>query len=87
MGYTLLTLQAVLISFWTAEDFESSLSAVIEAGGDTDTNGAAVGAILGARFGLAGIPERWRARAAELREGRVPMTAHADALLEAAGAG
>ena len=86
-GFTLLTLQAVLISLWNAEDFETGMSAVIERGGDTDTNGAAVGAVLGARFGLAGLPDRWRARVAEIRAGRVPMSAHADALLEAAWAG
>ena len=57
----LLTLQALLISLWNADDFESGLTAVVERGGDTDTNGAAAGAILGARFGLAGIPDRWRA--------------------------
>ena len=86
MGYTLLTLQAALISGWCAEDFRSGMSAVVEAGGDTDTNGAVVGALLGAQFGLAGIPERWLTRVREIRVDRQPMADYADALLRAAGA-
>ncbi len=61
------------------------MSAVIEAGGDTDTNGAVAGALLGARFGLGAIPQRWRERIAEVRVGRAPMEALAEPLL-AAGA-
>lgn len=80
MGFTLLSLQAALISCWRAEDFESGLRRVVEAGGDTDTNGAIAGAVLGARFGLAAIPERWRRRVDEIRTGRVSMEACADRL-------
>ena len=83
-GFTLLTLQAALISWWRAEDFESGLSEVVEAGGDTDTNGAVVGALLGARFGLAGIPEHWQTRVREIRADRRPMADYADALIRAA---
>ena len=39
--------------------FESALRQVVEAGGDTDTNGAVAGAVLGARYGASAIPERW----------------------------
>ena len=84
MGYTLLSLQAALISHWRAEDFEQGLRQVIEAGGDTDTNGAIAGAVLGARFGLEGIPERWRRREAEIRAGRIRMEDCADRLVAAA---
>ena len=87
MGYTLLTLQAGLVSLWRAPDFESGLRAVVEAGGDTDTNGAVAGALLGARFGLAAIPRRWRDRIDELRDGRAPMEEHADRLAAARGEG
>ena len=80
MGYTLLALQAGLISLWRAPDFESGLRAVVEAGGDTDTNGAIAGAALGARFGIAAIPQRWRDRIAGLREGRTPVEEYADRL-------
>jgi ADP-ribosylglycohydrolase len=32
---------------------------VVQAGGDTDTNGAVAGAILGALLGAGSIPPRW----------------------------
>lgn len=84
MGYTLLTLTAALVAYWRAPSFESGLREVIEAGGDTDTNGAAAGAVLGARFGVEGIPRRWREQLAELRAGRAAMETHADRLWAAA---
>jgi len=42
-------------------DFSGGISAVVQGGWDTDTNGAAVGSILGAIAGRSGIPERWSA--------------------------
>ncbi len=43
------------------EDFSGAISAVVQGGWDTDTNGAAVGSIVGAAVGTAGIDERWSA--------------------------
>ncbi len=80
MGFTLLAMQAALSSYWHAPDFETGLRQIVEAGGDTDTNGAIVGAVLGARFGCSGIPSRWRRRTAEIRSGRIPMAHYADVL-------
>ena len=87
MGYTLLALKAGLISLLRAPDFERGVRDVIEAGGDTDTNGAVVGAVLGARFGAEGIPRRWREQLAELRSERTPMENYADRLWTAAAEG
>ena len=81
MGYALLALVVGLIAFWRAADFEQTLRSVIESGGDTDTNGAVAGAMLGARFGLEAIPPRWRARVAEIRAGRMSMESFANRLL------
>ena len=81
MGYTLLALVAGLIAYWRASSFERTLPRIVEAGGDTDTNGAVAGALLGARFGLEAIPRRWRDRIADIRAGRTPMEALADRLL------
>ena len=39
--------------------FETALVDTIGQGGDTDTNGAIVGALLGAAGGRAAIPARW----------------------------
>jgi len=62
MGYTVRTMTAGLWAHLNATDFETTLLAVIHAGGDTDTNGAVAGAVLGARFGASAIPERWMER-------------------------
>ena len=83
MGYTLLTLKACLVAYRDSESVEQALRAVFEGGGDTDTNGAAVGAVAGAKLGLEGIPEDWRAHVGEIRDGRIPMEAYADRLVEA----
>jgi ADP-ribosylglycohydrolase len=42
-------------------DFSRGICAVVQGGLDTDTNGAAVGSILGATLGRGGIEERWTA--------------------------
>jgi ADP-ribosyl-[dinitrogen reductase] hydrolase len=58
-GYTLLAMQVGLWAATAATDFEESLVRVVSQGGDTDTNGAVAGAVLGARFGAGAIPTRW----------------------------
>ncbi|MDE0160949.1 MAG: ADP-ribosylglycohydrolase family protein [Acidimicrobiaceae bacterium] len=50
--------------------FEEGMVAVMNAGGDTDSNSPPAGAVLGARFGLRGIPSRRRDRVAEIRRWR-----------------
>jgi ADP-ribosyl-[dinitrogen reductase] hydrolase len=55
------------IAFWCAvhrPSLEDALIFLAEAGGDTDTNAAVAGALLGAREGEAGIPPRWLAQLA-----------------------
>ena len=81
MGYTLKAMQVALWCARRATDFEEALVAVVNAGGDTDTNGAVAGAVLGARFGFDAIPRRWRDRVAELRADRDAMEAWADRLM------
>ncbi len=46
-GHTVLTLQVGLWAATTQLGFEESLVAIVNAGGDTDTNGALAGAVLG----------------------------------------
>ena len=43
------------------DDFSGAISAAVQGGWDTDTNGAAVGSIVGAAVGVDGIEERWSA--------------------------
>jgi ADP-ribosyl-[dinitrogen reductase] hydrolase len=52
----------VEIAFWCAlhrPSLEAALVFLVEAGGDTDTNAAVAGALLGARDGETAIPPRW----------------------------
>ena len=59
IGHTLLALQCGLWAAVTPLDLEAALRHVVEAGGDTDTNAAVAGAVLGARYGASAVPERW----------------------------
>lgn len=43
-----------------ATDFRSGVIDAVKLGGDADTRGAIAGAILGARFGLEGIPDEYK---------------------------
>ena len=58
-GHTLLCMQYGLWAAQTPLDFDEALVAVVGSGGDTDTNGAVAGAVLGARYGAKAIPQRW----------------------------
>jgi ADP-ribosylglycohydrolase len=54
---------AFRLAFWElfhAPSFEAALIDVVNRGGDSDTNGAITGALLGAYYGEEQIPERWR---------------------------
>jgi ADP-ribosylglycohydrolase len=65
-GYVLHSVP-VVIQAWLRfpEDYPSAVRSVIRCGGDTDTNAAIVGGIVGARVGVEGIPESWRTGLAE----------------------
>ncbi len=58
-GYVLDTLEVALWSFLHTSDLESALLVSVNRGADADTVGAVVGALAGARYGMAGIPVRW----------------------------
>ena len=60
MGSTLVALQVAVSVLASGLPYAESLPWVIRQGGDTDTNGAIVGALLGARDGIATIPQEWR---------------------------
>lgn len=57
----------VEIALWYAthdRSLEEALRFLVEAGGDTDTNAAVAGGLLGARYGEAALPPRWMAQLA-----------------------
>lgn len=58
-GWVLIAFRNALWQLCHAVSFESALIDTVMQGGDTDTNGAICGALLGAIYGLDGIPDRW----------------------------
>ncbi len=58
-GHTYLAMQSALWCLDTDASLEAALIRIVSAGGDTDTNAAVAGAVLGARYGLSAIPQRW----------------------------
>ena len=56
IGYTLRTFAAALWAYFHAPDFKTGLLAIVNEGGDADTNAAIACAILGAKFGYSSIP-------------------------------
>jgi ADP-ribosylglycohydrolase/fructose-1,6-bisphosphatase/inositol monophosphatase family enzyme len=60
MGWVRIALQNAFYQLLHAATFEEGLVATVMAGGDTDTNGAIAGALLGAVHGRDGVPRRHR---------------------------
>lgn len=58
-GHTYLCMQAALWCLDCSDSLEEALIRIVNAGGDTDTNAAVAGAVLGARHGVTAIPQRW----------------------------
>jgi len=58
-GYTLKTLAAALWILFHVESFEEGLITIVNAGGDADTNAAVACSLLGAKYGIEAIPERY----------------------------
>jgi ADP-ribosylglycohydrolase len=59
-GWVLVALQNAFYQLLHAPNFEEGLVSTVMAGGDTDTNAAICGALLGAVYGREVIPPRWR---------------------------
>lgn len=59
MGYTLKALAVAMWAYFHAKSFEEGLVAIVNAGGDADTNAAIACSILGAKFGFSSIPAKY----------------------------
>lgn len=59
MGFTFFTAGLALQVAAERPSFEEGLRYVVGLGGDTDTNGAVAGALLGAAHGRSGLPVEW----------------------------
>jgi ADP-ribosylglycohydrolase len=61
---------------WREQDFAEALVETVMAGGDTDTNAAICGALLGAAYGRDAIPLAWRSRVLACRAVREEGVVH-----------
>jgi ADP-ribosyl-[dinitrogen reductase] hydrolase len=59
-GWVLVALQNAFFRLLHASDLEAAVVDTVRAGGDTDTNAAICGALVGAVYGRAAIPEQWQ---------------------------
>lgn len=59
-GYTVDTLEAAVWSFLTTASYEEAVVRAANLGEDADTVAAVCGALAGAFYGYAAIPDRWR---------------------------
>jgi hypothetical protein len=59
MGWVLIALQNAFFHLAAGTKLEPALIETVGRGGDTDTNGAIAGALLGAADGRASFPVRW----------------------------
>jgi ADP-ribosylglycohydrolase len=93
MGWVRIALQHAFFHLWSATGFEAALVATVSKGGDTDTNAAITGALLGGVLGADAIPARWRDAVRDCLPRRPPeyrchdLDELASALLSARGAG
>jgi ADP-ribosyl-[dinitrogen reductase] hydrolase len=58
-GWVLLAFQNAFYKLLHASSVEAGVVDTVRAGGDTDTNGAIAGALLGAVYGRQAIPQQW----------------------------
>jgi len=59
MGHVVIALRNAFFQLLHAPSLEEGVVRTVMAGGDTDTNAAIAGALLGAVHGRAAVPERW----------------------------
>lgn len=59
-GWIRIAMLHAYFHLWHEHGFEEALAQTVRMGGDADTNGAIVGALLGAVYGEDAIPARWR---------------------------
>lgn len=59
-GYTYLSLKVALCAILNYSNYEDPILEIINKGGDADTNACIAGGLLGAKYGINSIPERWQ---------------------------
>lgn len=59
-GWVMIAFQNAIWQLLHADNFEEAIVDTIMQGGDTDTNAAICGALLGAFYGIDAVPEQWK---------------------------
>ena len=67
MGWVLTAFQNALYELLHAPTLKEGVIATVQCGGDTDTNGAICGALLGAVYGREAIPRQWERKVVTCR--------------------
>ena len=67
MGWVLTAFQNAIYELLHAPLLEEGVIATVQCGGDTDTNGAICGALLGAVYGREAVPKQWVERIVDCR--------------------
>jgi ADP-ribosyl-[dinitrogen reductase] hydrolase len=81
-GGAMISLRVAIWASLYATSYGDGLERIVRLGGDTDTYGAIAGGLLGAHFGIEGIPKAWR----EVLQGGDIMVDLADKLYDLAHA-
>lgn len=66
-GWVLVAFGNAFHRLWRGQDFAEALTETVMSGGDTDTNAAICGALLGAAQGREAIPQAWRSQVLSCR--------------------
>jgi ADP-ribosylglycohydrolase len=74
IGWVRIALQNAFYELLHAPDVEAGVVATVRRGGDTDTNAAIAGALLGAAHGRDAVPTPWRSLVLSCR----PLAPHAE---------
>jgi ADP-ribosylglycohydrolase len=74
-GWVLVALQNACYQLLHAPSLEAGVVSTVRAGGDTDTNAAICGALLGAVYGREAVPAQWRQMVLSCRPTDNPLTA------------
>lgn len=77
MGWVRIALHNALYHLFNETPWQQAVHTTVLQGGDTDTNAAIVGALLGARDGVAAIPETWLHAVQNAKPTRRPEWLHA----------
>lgn len=75
-GWVLIAFGNAFHRLWREQSFATALVETVMSGGDTDTNAAICGALLGAAQGRDAIPQAWRAQVLGCRSVRGKGVAH-----------